>query len=192
MSSLRPVFLALFLAILFGCATKGKPPSAEQREAAIQYHEKGVAFSREGRLEEALSAFKRATKLFPDYGKAYYNMGVVYHELGEDDEAIEAYEKAIEIDPNDAAARMNLGNFFLRQGRLDKAIKELETVVRIEPTYGLAHHNLALAYYLAHMYHRAWDHLDKMETLGIPPDPALKEAVSTALHPNTEDVKGKK
>jgi Flp pilus assembly protein TadD len=192
MRSVRSLLLVLSLLVIFGCTTTGKPPSPERTKEAAQYHEQGVALSREGRFEEALSAFKRATKLSPDYGKAYYNMGVVYYELGDDEEAIEAYEKAIEIDPNDAAARMNLGNSFLRQGHLASAISELETVVRIEPTYGLAHHNLALAYYLAHMYHRAWDHLGKMELLGITPDADLKDAVSTALHPEAEEMKGKK
>jgi tetratricopeptide (TPR) repeat protein len=152
-------------------------------EKARVHYEMGVSLSREQNFKEALSAFKRAVHLYPDYGDAYYNMGIAYYELDRDDQAIEAYRRAIEINPRDVTARNNLGNVFLRQGLLSAAIAELEQAVKIDPTYGLAHHNLALAYYLARMYHRAQDHIDKLKLLGIDADPDLVEAVDAVLNP---------
>lgn len=190
MKGVRSMLIIFCVAVMFGCASK-RPPSVEPSEEARQYHEQGVFLSREGRFEEALSAFKKAVRRYPEYGKAYYNMGIIYHELGQDDKGIEAYGKAIEINPRDAAAHMNLGNIFLRQGQLSAAIMELETAVKIDPDYGPAHHNLALAYYLARMYYRAEDHLNELERLGISPDVDLRNAVDAALNAGEQGVKEK-
>jgi Flp pilus assembly protein TadD len=174
----------LCMAVMLGCTTSRKSTSVDSFEKARQSYEDGIALSREGRFEEALSAFKRAVRHQPQYGNAYYNMGIVYHELDRPEDAVKAYRKAIEINPGDAAAHVNLGNLYLRRAELTAAVMELETAVRIDPTYGLAHHNLALAYYLARMYHRAWDHILELERLGISPDAGLKDAVAAALNPD--------
>ncbi|MBW2057277.1 MAG: tetratricopeptide repeat protein [Deltaproteobacteria bacterium] len=180
---IRRALTILCVGLLFGCA--GTHPSGHlgPSEEAVGYYKEGVSLSKEGRSEEALSLLKKAVRIYPDYGDAYYNMGILYLGQGQLQEAAEAYTRAIEINPGDAAAHMNLGNIYMRQGRLSAAIHELEEAVKLDPAYGLAHHNLALAYYLARMYHRAWDHLDRLERLGIPPDPSLRDAVAGALHP---------
>lgn len=174
------------LVVGFGCATRTGPPSAGNVEKARVYYEQGVSLTQEERFRDALSAFKKAVDLYPEYGDAYYNMGIAYHRLDRIEDAIGAYQKAIDIDPKDVTARNNLGNLYVRQGALSAAIRELEQAVRIDPTYGAAHHNLALAYYLARMYHRAKDHLDQLEVLGLTPDADLVKAVDTALSPGKE------
>lgn len=178
----RRALIILCVAVMFGCATTKGPGPLEPSRKARTYYERGVSLSKDERYQEALSAFKKAVSLYPDYGNAYYNMGIIYHDLDRAERAIQAYRKAIEINPKDAAAHMNLGNIYLRQGQLSVAILELEEAVKIDPGYGLAHHNLILAYYLARMYHRSWDHLNQMELLGISPDPDLRDAVAAALH----------
>jgi Tfp pilus assembly protein PilF len=189
MKGMRCVAIALGLIALFGCAAGRKTASVDSAEKARAYYERGVSLSGEKRFKEALSAFKKAVDLYPDYGDAYYNMGIAYHELDRADEAIDAYRKAIDIDPEDVTARNNLGNVFMRQGQMSAAIRELEQAVKIDPTYGLARHNLALAYYLARMYHRAKDQIDELKVLGIAPDPGLVEAVDAALSPGEGPVK---
>jgi len=182
MKGVRWALIFLSMIVMFGCARGTKPPPSGTLEKARVYHKKGVSLSREGRFQKALSAFKKAVSLDPDYGKAYYNMGIAYTELDRVEKAIEAYRTAIEINPRDAAAHMNLGNVFLRQGQLSAAVIELEEAVKIDPTYGLARHNLAYAYFSARMYHRAWDQLNELELLGIAPEADLRDAVAAALN----------
>ncbi len=183
MKGLRWVATVLGLIALLGCAAGRKTGSMDSAEKARAHYERGVSLSGEKRFKEALSAFTKAVDIYPDYGAAYYNMGIIYHELDLADDAIAAYRKAIEIDPEDVTARNNLGNVLMRQGHLSAAIRELEQAVKIDPTYGLARHNLALAYFLARMYHRAKDQIDALKVLGIAPDPGLVEAVDAALNP---------
>ena len=61
-----------------------------------------------GKPEDAISAYKKAVKVNPRFGKAYNNLGVVYGSLGRAEEAAFAYGEALKIDPDDAYARANL------------------------------------------------------------------------------------
>jgi len=182
MKGVRCVVIISCIGLMVGCATGSRSTSTEPSGKARAHYERGVSLSQEGKDREALSALKKAVSVYPGYSDAYYNMGIVYQRLDRTEEAIEVYQKAVEINPKDASAHNNLGNVYLRQNRLSEAILELEEAVRINPTYGLAHHNLALAYYLARMYHRAWDHLNELKALGMSPDTDLMEAVAAALN----------
>jgi tetratricopeptide (TPR) repeat protein len=189
MKGARCLAILLGLALIYGCATGSRSTRREPSDKARKYYEKGVALSAEGRYSDALSSLKKAVRAHADYGDAYYNMGVIYHKLGLDEDAIKAYEQAICINPQDAPAHNNLGNIHIRHVRLSDAIRELEEAVRIDPGYDQAHHNLALAYYLAKMYHRAWDEITVLNRLGVTPDSELIDAVAAALNPEAEDMK---
>ena len=183
MKGMKSALMMSCLVVIVGCATgtKHRVPQ-EPSEKARTYYEQGVTRIEEGEFDEALSALKRAVRAYPRYGDAYYNMGIAYQKMGGLEEAIDAYQKAIEINPGDAAAHNNLGNVYLRQGRLGEAIAELDQALKIDPTYGLAHHNMALACYLAKMYHRALEHLNELKRLGMSPEADLMEAVAAALN----------
>jgi tetratricopeptide (TPR) repeat protein len=177
--------------MIYGCATGSRSTRPEPSKKARRYYTKGVDLTREGRYSDALSSLRKAVRSHPDYGDAYYNMGVIYHALELDEEAIKAYEKAIRINPLDAAAHNNLGNIYIRQNRLSEAIRTLERAVRIDSGYEQARHNLALAYYLARMYHRAWEQITVLNRLGGSPDPELIDVIAEALKPeggDTEEV----
>lgn len=189
MKGVRCILFMLCLVVIYGCATGSRSTTTDPPKKARKHFEKGVALSSEGRYGEALSALKKAVRAYRDYGDAYYNLGVVYHTLGLDEEAVKAYERAIEINPRDAGAHNNLGNMYIRQTRLSEAIRELEEAVRINPDYERARQNLALAYYLAKMYHQAWDQISALNRLGVSPDAELIDAVADALKPETEDIK---
>jgi len=190
MKGVKCILVILCLAVCYGCATGSRSTTTDPSKKAISCFEKGVALSSEGKYSEALSALKKAVRAYPDYGDAYYNMGVVYHALGLEEDAVKAYERAIDINPRDAGAHNNLGNIFIRQTRLSDAIRELEEAVKIDPEYKRARHNLALAYYLARMYHRAWDQITALNRLGASPDAELIDAVAEALNPARGDMKG--
>ena len=64
----------------------------------------GNALKEQGKLEEAVEAYKKALAVKPDYAEAYSNMGVTLQQQGKLEEAIEAYNKALAIQPNNATA----------------------------------------------------------------------------------------
>ena len=64
---------------------------------------------RQGKLEEAIAAYRQAIGLKSDYAEAHYNLGVALTDQGKLEEAIAAYRQAIGIKPDYAEAHSNLG-----------------------------------------------------------------------------------
>ena len=54
-----------------------------------------VALHGQGKLDEAINAYKKAVTLKPEYTEAYNNMGVALQDQGNLSAAKSAYEKAI-------------------------------------------------------------------------------------------------
>jgi Flp pilus assembly protein TadD len=78
-------------------------------------------------LDEAISEFKKAIGINPNYAKAHHNLGNIYADKEMMDEAISEYKKAIAININYADAYNNLAwlyatssNVTLRNG--EKAV----------------------------------------------------------------------
>ena len=82
-----------------------------------------VALKDQGKLEEAIKAYKKALSFKPDYADAYNNMGNALQEQGKLEEAIEAYNKALSLKPDYAEAYYNMGVALQEQGKLEEAIE---------------------------------------------------------------------
>jgi tetratricopeptide (TPR) repeat protein len=73
-----------------------------QAEGYIQ-NGRGMISFQEGRLEEAIEHYQRATKLFHDIGakfdaaEAYYQFGLTYQEMGEAEKSNQNFQKAIQL-----------------------------------------------------------------------------------------------
>ncbi|MDV2502756.1 MAG: tetratricopeptide repeat protein [bacterium] len=76
--------------------------------------------------EEAVTAFKEAIRLKPDFAKAHLNLGVAYGSLSRYEEAIAAYKEAIRLKPDYAGAHYNLGLAYLLIGNLEAALEQHE------------------------------------------------------------------
>jgi tetratricopeptide (TPR) repeat protein len=98
-----------------------------------------------GRTQEALDHFRKATVIYPRYAEAYYNIGDALLRLGRIDDAIAVLNQSLAINPNTVQAHNNLGNAFLQKGRVDDAIAQFQAAVQINPGYAYAHLNLGNA-----------------------------------------------
>ena len=85
----------------------------------------GNVFHEQGRLEEAIEAYKKALAINPDYAEAYSNLGVSLHDQGELEEAIEAYNKALAINPDYAEAHYHRSFALLNTHKFMKALKNM-------------------------------------------------------------------
>ena len=79
-----------------------------------------IALHNQGRLDDAIDAYKKSISLKPDYAETYSNMGNVLLAQGRLDEAIEVLEKSISLNPNLVEAYINMGNCFPDQDKLMK------------------------------------------------------------------------
>ena len=103
----------------------------------------GNALKEQGKLEEAVEAYKKALAVKPDYADAYYNIGVTVQEQGKLEEAIEAYNKVLAIQPDYDDAYYNMGNVLKKQGKLEEAIEAYSKALAIKPDYTESAWNLS-------------------------------------------------
>ena len=80
----------------------------------------------EGRLQDALPLFARATKLRPDLAKVHVQFARVLARTGHPGQAAAQYRKALAIEPNSAENRFALAQVLITQRRRASARRELE------------------------------------------------------------------
>jgi len=108
----------------------------------MAYSNLGNALLKNGRTDEAMSAYKKSMEINPKYAVTYYNMGLALFQKGEVDEAIASYQKAIENNPEYADPENNLGNALLQKGELDQAISHYRRAVELKPGLAEISYNL--------------------------------------------------
>jgi len=79
----------------------------------------GIALFAKQKNEEAISHYKMAIKLKPDFAKAHYNLGNVLLNANMTEEAIDYFKEAIRIRPGFTAAQKNLETVLLRLEELE-------------------------------------------------------------------------
>ncbi len=65
----------------------------------LHYH-MGLALSAEGKLDEAISHYRQALEIKPDYWQAQNNLGLALQSQGKLDEAVVHYRQALQVEPN--------------------------------------------------------------------------------------------
>ena len=104
----------------------------------------GAANQKQGKLDEAIEAYKKVLSIKPDYAEAHNNMGVALQDLHKLGEAMEAFNKALAIKPDYASAHNNMGNVLQKQGKLEAAIKAYKKAFSLKPDYPEAHYNMGV------------------------------------------------
>lgn len=106
---------------------------------AVHHFNLGYSFQEKHQLDSAISEWKEAVKLKPDYAAAYHNLGLAYGEKGLRDMAIKQFEEAIKCGPDLAWADPqsnvyhDLGVTYARKGEYGLAIRYVEQGVKIRP-----------------------------------------------------------
>ncbi|MBR1460224.1 tetratricopeptide repeat protein, partial [bacterium] len=94
---------------------------ADNVQDALNKYEEGVEYYAQGQYEQAVSSFKRATELNPDYIDAYFNLGSLLEYLNKEREALEAFKQIVLRKPNDYEAVYKAAELSKKLGDLDKA-----------------------------------------------------------------------
>lgn len=121
---LRKMLLIIAFVFLFPLTTCQAEGNKENifSQHAIYYYQEGQKFYSQGKLYQALSAYRKAISINPLYPDAYNDMGIVYEELGQREKAKDSYRKAIEIDKNYLPAYTNLALIFEEEDDYGMAI----------------------------------------------------------------------
>lgn len=96
------------------------------------YCNKGVLFTKQGRLEEALQETEKSLGLNPKNADGWYCKGYILGELKKDKEALQAYKKAITLKGwLTPWAWINIGNLLADSGKLDESVAAYEKAIDV-------------------------------------------------------------
>ena len=105
----------------------------------------GAASSSIGKFDNAVSFFREALRIKPDFAEGWNNLGSSFQLKKQLDEAVGCYRKALKIQPNYVEAIYNMGNVFLEKGELDEAIGFYREALKLKPDYVDAYNNMGNA-----------------------------------------------
>ena len=136
---------------------------------------------RQGRLDEAASAYEQVLRLEPRHFAALHMLGVVWRQRGDSPRAAELIARAIDVNPKVAAAYINLGNALQDLGRPREALMHFDKALAMQPGMAEIHLNRGNALSDLYRYAEAVSAYDAALRL----NPGLAEAHSyraKALH----------
>jgi tetratricopeptide (TPR) repeat protein len=102
----------------------------------------GIAFAKQGRVEEAISQFRLAIALGPGNPYAQNGLGRVLETQNKWDEAAAHYMAAISAKPDFAEGHENLGVVLSLQGRFQQAEEQFTQALRLQPDSATSHFDL--------------------------------------------------
>jgi tetratricopeptide (TPR) repeat protein len=94
---------------------------------------------------QAITHYKRATELAPDYSTAFNILGYAYRQNEAYGDAENAFKKYIELIPNDPNPYDSYAELLLKMGRFDEAITQYKKALSVEPTFINSHFGIAAA-----------------------------------------------
>ena len=112
----------------------------------VLFNIRGACYADLGQLDVAVTNYKEAITIKPDYAKAHFNLAGSLHDLGQLETAVQSYQKAIEIDASYAEAYNNLGNVYQELKQVDSAVQSYKRALEIKPDYVAAQYSLGNAF----------------------------------------------
>jgi tetratricopeptide (TPR) repeat protein len=122
------------------------PTGADAPQNAKVYFDKANALRKEGKLKEAIEAFKAALLINPKSAEYYNELSYTYGLLGQDAEAADAARKALDIEPNNSYAAAHLGHLYAKMKQYDEAIKIFQKAIELAPQKGRNYVDLGYVY----------------------------------------------
>jgi tetratricopeptide (TPR) repeat protein len=111
----------------------------------VGYNNLANAYSKEGKINQAIETAKMAIQLQPNSGIAHLNLGNLYAARGRFDLAQSHFEKTIRLYPNYAEAHSNFGQLLAQRGDLEGGIRQFRKAIELNPSLGGPHLNLGIA-----------------------------------------------
>lgn len=132
----------------------GNVVSANSASATVNFY-LGVDELKKGNHRQAISAFKEAVQLDPEFARAYVNLGVAHLYQRQYDRAREYFTKSLGIFPESELAHYNLGLVHAHTGDLNGAIAEFRMAIQINPDNCETHIELGKTFYKLKDFDRA-------------------------------------
>jgi protein O-GlcNAc transferase len=120
--------------------------SGPKSDSAKLHYNQGNRFFDRNNLAEAISCYKKALEVRPDYFEAVFNLAKAHQERGNLEKAISRYQEATKLKPDLFQAYFNLGILFQESRHFQKAISFYEKALAAKPEFAEALNNMGTAY----------------------------------------------
>src|SRR5262249_17924755 len=94
----------------------------------------GLTLQAEGRSDEAISCYRQAIRLDPDYAWAHHDLASALRLKGLLDEAYDHSQQALQLDPGNVEAKACLTSILFRQGKGQETPDLWRKAVDLNPT----------------------------------------------------------
>jgi tetratricopeptide (TPR) repeat protein len=126
-------------------SSQNAPTTHCQLNPAIIHNGLGNAFAQKSLYTDAMTQYRMAIMLQPDFADAHSNLAAMLVRAGELTQATAEYEIALGIPPEDAICHVRLGNLLLATGNDHLAIAHYRRAVEIDPNSVAVRNALAWA-----------------------------------------------
>jgi len=109
------------------------------------YRRLGNALMLAGRDDDAIAAYRDASRFKPDFQEVHYNLGILYEKKGQHDEAVVEYKQALKSGEN-ADVRYRLADIYTRRGSLQQATEQYRILRKSNPSSEVVLQKLASVY----------------------------------------------
>jgi uncharacterized protein (TIGR03032 family) len=121
-------------------------PTEEELAQSPAFHfQHGNELYKQGKLNQAIDAFRQCVALQPEFPNARYHLGVALGDAEHYEEASAYLEQVVQSEPEKAEAHNSLGYISSGQRQLHKAISHWERAIELQPNYVQAHVNLGMS-----------------------------------------------
>ena len=142
MAILQPFSIQMVCLLLLVVPCAGKQEARDFETLMTQ----ALEARREGRLEEAATAFRQAARIRPDSSGVHYVLARVLFEQELLLDALAAVEQALVLDPDKAPYHFLRGAIFDTLGNMSEAIAGYENSIRLDPALSQAYLSLGISY----------------------------------------------
>ncbi len=125
-----------------------------------QLFHRAAALHRQGRIDLAITAYRKILQMAPDHAGVWGNLGVALRTRGDFPAAIIAYKRALEISPGDPGITGNLGNALKDIDRIEEALDAHRSAAAALPDDFNIRYNYGIALREAAQYEDALAELD--------------------------------
>jgi tetratricopeptide (TPR) repeat protein len=144
---------------------------------------RGLAYQAMGDRDQAITNYRVASDLKPDYGDALNNLGNLLLNAGAAGEAEDCYRRLVTLNPNNPAAHNNLGVVVLRRGAAHEAMTAFRVAIRLHPDYSEAHNGLGTTLLMLARFSEARESF--VNSLRLKPDDAQTHCNMGLAHGGT-------
>jgi len=135
----------------------------------------------EGRFDDAISRYRAARTLKPDYIAVLVNLGNIFLELNRLDDATESFSAALQLDQNNPAAHYGLGQVAISKHSYADAVDHFEKTLAQVPEANRVHYSLAMAYRGLGNVDKVKAHLAQQGSVGVRVSDPLVDSLQDSI-----------